>query len=116
MPAILQFVPSDPNYRFSTALGDATYIFDVRWNESDSAWYFDMLEVDETPIVTGAKIVLGTYFGRRSTHPFFISNILTAVDTGADNLDPGYDDLGTRVEIWHYTTDELMGAAFEAGL
>lgn len=115
MPNILPFIPSEPEYRFRTALGDTTYIFDVRWNERDSAWYFDMLEVDETPILLGCKIVLGTYFGRRSAHTFFSDNIIGAVDTGQDNLDPGFDDLGTRVEIWHYTASELVNAVLAQG-
>ncbi len=101
---VLPFVPSDPNYSFNTTLNGEQYFFDVRWNSRDEAWYFDMSDTQGTPIIKGIKIVLGTFLGRQSAHPFFDDNLFAAIDTTLDNLDPSFDDLGKRVLVQHYTT------------
>lgn len=108
---ILPFIPSDPHYFFETTLNDVPYTFDVRWNDRDRAWYFDMFDKDDFPIVRGVKIVLGTYLGRRSPHEFFATNALVPVDMSSLNQDPGFDDLGTRVLVIHYTSTELAASA-----
>lgn len=108
---VLPFIPSDPHYQFETTLNDIPYHFDVRWNERDKAWYFDMYDKDGVEIILGVKIVLGTYLGRRSTHEFFATNALVATDITLENRDPTFDDLGTRVFVIHYTSTELMAEA-----
>ena len=115
MSAILNFIPSDGNYRFSSelTLSDNTadvFTFDVRWNGrdyNDGAWYFDMYDSDGILLVAGVKIVLNVSLGRRAAHPFFNNNAIIAIDTSLDNLDPGFDDLGTRVQVWHFTKTDL---------
>lgn len=89
------------------------YTFDVRWNTRDygeGAWRFDMYDSAGILMVAGVKIVLNAYLGRRSAHPFFNDNLIVAIDTSITKLDPGFDDLGTRVQIWHYTTEDLTNA------
>lgn len=109
---VLPLIPSEPHYIFRTTLNDTQYSFDVRWNSRDQAWYFDMFDREGVSIVLGAKIVLGTYLGRRSTHDFFATNILVAVDESGQNRDAGFDDLGTRVNVYHLTSTELAGAIY----
>jgi hypothetical protein len=109
MPTILQFRPSISSYRFGAVLQDEEYIFDVRWNSRDSAWYFDVREIDETPIKLGIKVVLGTYFGRSSNHPLFHEGAMVArPPSTTDRREATFDDLGTRVQIWYYTRDEIV--------
>lgn len=117
MPTRLPFVPGVGAYKFTTTIESVTYTFNVHWNGRDSdpdngidgAWYFDLLEADGTPIVTGVKVVLGTYLGRTCAHEFFQNGVLVAIDNSGDKRDPGFDDLGARVELWHFTTDALLG-------
>ncbi len=115
MAAILNFIPSDGNYRFnsvlSTPAGNHQFTFDVRWNTRDEAWRFDMYDSDGILMVAGVKIVLNAYLGRRSSHPFFDTNVLAAIDTSITGLDPGFDELGTRVQIWHYTITDLAAVS-----
>jgi hypothetical protein len=106
--SIIPFIPGDGNYRFSTTLNDEQYTFDVRWNSRDEAWYFDMLDAEGVMIVAGVKIVLGTYLGRRSAHPFFSSNVIAAIDTTLAEQDPTFDDLGVRVLVQHYPINDLI--------
>lgn len=105
---IIPFEPSIGHYRFSTTISNTEYIFDVRWNSRDSAWYFDLLEFDETPIIMGVKIVLGTYLGRRCTHALFYNGVFVAIDTSNEGREAGFDDLGTRVTIRYYPAEDLI--------
>lgn len=109
MPEILPFVPGNANYRLATTLDGDPYILDVRWNGRDGAWYFDLLEEDETPIVHGLKIVLGGYIGRYVDHLLFKNGVFFAVDTSGQRLPPTLDDLGTRVQVYRFSVDAVWG-------
>ena len=109
MGTTLPLVPSIPNYRFSSVLDGTQYIFNVRWNVRDAAWYFDLMAEDETPIRSGIKIVLGTSLGASSTAAFFQNNILVALDLLNSSRDAGLDDLGTRVRVLWSSLDDLAG-------
>lgn len=113
-PQILPFVPSVPYYRFRTSIENVAYIFDVRWNVRDAAWYFDLLETDETPIALGVKIVLGMSLARRIKHPLFRNGTLVAIDTSGKLREPGLDDLGTRVQIRYYTVYDIIAVIHSA--
>lgn len=106
----LPFIPSVPSYRVSTTLSGVVYIFDVRWNTRDEAWYFDLLTEDETVIRHGIKIVLGTILaGRVSTR--LPRGAFIAADLSGFGRDAGLDDLGSRVNVYFYTLEEIR--AFE---
>ena len=109
MAEYLPFIPSDNNYRLVTSLGGIPYLIDVHWNDSDSSWYMDIYESDETPILVGIKVVLGVRLGKRSKHEFFTNHILQAVDTSGARKDAGYDDLGARVQVVHFNLDDFKG-------
>jgi hypothetical protein len=64
-------------------------------------------EIDETVVVLGLKLVLGTYIGRTCAHPLFSEGVFVAVDTTNQHAEAGLDDMGTRVEVWYYTADEI---------
>lgn len=104
---VLPFIPSVGRYRFSTVIEDTQYVFDVRWNTRDAAWYFDVREADLTIIASGLKIVLGTYIGRQSTHSLFSDGVFVAYDQSRQGLDAGLDDLGARVQVKYLTRLEL---------
>jgi hypothetical protein len=104
----LPVVPSIGNYRFATAIETVNYIFEVRWNTRDAAWYLNVLESDETPIIYGAKVVLGAYIGRRVDHPLFNDGVLVASDTSGAGLDAGFNDFGTRVLLQYVPILDLV--------
>lgn len=110
-------LPSVGSYRFATVIETVAYIFDVRWNTRDQAWYLDVLEVDETPIMRGMKILLGVYLGRRSSHPLFMNGVLVASDMSAQGKEAGFDDLGTRVLLQYIPVLDLIQriSDFQAG-
>lgn len=108
MSVFIPVIPSDPNNQFSVVLNDELYTFDIHWNRSDNAYYFDLLDSEGQYIVAGVKIVLGTLLGRRSAHPFFEQNVLVAIDSTPTNQDASFDDLGVRVFLKHMTVGEYL--------
>ena len=108
MPTTIPLLPSDASYRFATNIGNENYIFYVRWNSRDAAWYFDLLEQDGTVIVQSVKIVLGAPLARATVHRLFANGVFVARDTTASGIEPTFDDLGTRVQLWYFTRDEMV--------
>ena len=106
MPVALPLVPSVPSYRVSTALEDQQYIFDVRWNARDLAWYLDISTEADEIILRGLKIVLGTVLGARSTDTRLPPGLLIPADLTSSGRDATFDDLGTRVAVLYYTLEE----------
>lgn len=107
MPVILPLEPSKPFYRVGTILDGVVYVLDVRWNASDSAWYFDLMLEDLTHIASGVKIVLGVLLARRMTHEKRPPGLFYAADTTDQDRDAGLDDLGGRVVVYYYPSDEV---------
>lgn len=108
MALLLPFQPSIPFYTFSTTIENVEYLFNVRWNGRDGAWYFDVSEVDNTPIVSGVKVVLGCFLARATDHALFRDGVLVTVDTSDAGRDAGFDDLGTRVQVMRLSLDEVL--------
>jgi hypothetical protein len=108
MPQELPFKPSEPHYDFPTVIDGLPCKFEVRWNALDSAWYFDILNEDGSPVAHGIKVVLGVHLGRRVNHPITRNGVLVAIDLSGDARDAGFDDMGTRVRVWHFTKFEIV--------
>lgn len=104
----IPLLPKFANYRFGVTIENHPYLFEPRWNTRDFAWYLNILEVTEEPIVYGVKVVLGTYLGRRSNHKLFRQGVLVAVDTTGEGRDATYDDFGTRVILEYIPVLELI--------
>lgn len=108
MAVILPFRPSIGRYRFPTTIDGSQYIFRVRWNSREVAWYFDVLEFDETPIVTGVKVVLGTNFAKWCNHPLFLNGNLFARSSAQVHADPGFNDLGVTVNVYYFNRADIV--------
>jgi hypothetical protein len=108
MPTVIPLVPSDASYRLATNIENENYIFFVRWNSRDAAWYFDLLEQNGTMIARGVKIVLGAPLARSTVHRLFAAGVFVARDTTKSGKEPTLDDLGTRVQLWYLTTAEMV--------
>lgn len=106
---VLPFLPSVPFYTFTTTIEEKPYLFRVRWNGRDSAWYFDVETDDGQVIRQGVKVVLGTYLGRASAEEFFTQGVLWAFDTTSQAKDATFDDIGTRVQVRYYSALEVQG-------
>lgn len=107
MAEILPLQPGNPSYRFGTSLSGTQYLFDVRWNARDEAWYFDILAEDETVVRQGIKITLGALLGGREVSADFPPGIFQAHDQTGEGVEPGLADLGERVVVAYYAFTEF---------
>lgn len=118
MAIVIPFRPSIGRYRFVTVIDTVQYIFKVRWNSRDEAWYFDVLEFDETPIVLGVKVTLGSYLGGRVNHPLFTQGAMVARPHAAKHENPAFNNLGVTIDILYFSrgdlVTEILGAVSEA--
>lgn len=103
----LPFLVSDTNYTLAVPVDSQELFFDVRWNSRDSAWYLDIREDDDSVIALNVKLVLGAQIGRYTQHDFFNTHKILVVDTSGSDVDPGFDDLGTRVLVVIQNTTNL---------
>lgn len=109
MPIQIPLIPEEFNYRVSTVLDESEYIFDVRWNERDSGWYFDLYDAEGDIIRAGIKIMLGAFLGGRCADPRYPAGTFIASDLSNSGRDATYYDLGVRVVLFFYSASELSG-------
>lgn len=130
MATILPLRPSVGSYRFTLPIDDVQYQFRLKWNSVErgtggvpgpgakGVWYMDVLEFDGTPIIVGVKIVLGAYLGRWNNHPLFLNGVFVARSSAPVHEDPGFDDLGSTVQVLYFNrsdlASEMLGAFSEA--
>ncbi len=115
MPQIIPLIPSEPHYDFATVIDGIPCIFEVRWNSRDEAWYFDVFDSERKAIASGIKIVLGVHLGRRYSHPLFDNGVFVAYDLSGSRTDARFDDIGTRVQLRHYTEFEIAATLKQQG-
>lgn len=108
--------PSIGAYRVSATLMGTPYWFDVRWDATEAAWFFDIRELDETPIALGLKLVLGAFIGRHVPHVLFRRGVLAAYDSSGDQREAGFDDAGTRVVLKYIPGTDVLRRLSQAAV
>ena len=96
-----------PHYEFEIELDGVSVRLEFRWNDREAAWFFDVLELDASPILQGRKVVLGLPLLGRFADARLPTGDLIAIDTAGTNVEPGIDELGTRVRLCYATAAEL---------
>lgn len=107
MPLILPFVPSISPYRVGTVIDEFTVFFDVQFNDRAGRWYFSMSDQNDVVIVRGVKVMLGVYLAKAANHPLMRSGVLIARDLSGRGREAGFDDLGTRVQVYRFNQAEM---------
>lgn len=95
-------------FSISTVLDAEVFVFECKWNFRDESWYLSIFEEDNTPIVQGVRMVLGTYLGRKSTHKLFKSGVFVMVDTTGQSMEATQEDLGYRVKLIRFSVEEII--------
>ncbi len=108
MPVMLNIAPGVPHARMTTTLDGTPYILDLRWNARAATWLLDVLADDETPIVHGLALVLGTLAGRRVAD-LRMPGCFTVTDLSGQHRESTADDLGSRVVVHFWPYSELVG-------
>ena len=99
---------ADSRWQQRTALDGVDYLLTFYWTQRDGAWRLDVADQDGNPIATGRKLVcnwpiLRGVLGTRASwgiagvvDTFPPAGILAVIDTLGEDMDPGFNDLGTR--------------------
>lgn len=103
----LPFQGGSADDAFATTLNSVTYVFVVHWNYRENAWYFDLQDSDQNPIISNVKIVLGCFLGRTGSVSPLADGIFVAVDTTQQGKEATFDDLGKRVQVRYIPAEDV---------
>jgi hypothetical protein len=65
------------------------------------------VDVDETPIRRGIKIVLGAWLGNDCVDVDFPYGAFMAIDSTGEGREATLDDLGSRVDVLYFSRSEI---------
>ncbi len=95
---------TESNWIQRTQLDGVDFIFRLLWSQRDGHWGLDIADQDSVPIASGLKLVTGQSLLGTCVDPRKPAGDLIVADTLArDDLDPGFDDLGTRFLLLYVT-------------
>ena len=97
-----------PFYEQRTSLEDKDYLFTFYWNPRRNVWTFDLQTLAGTPIIAGQTIRCDTDLLRRSTSAEKPPGLLTAISYTTNKTSPGFVDLGGRVQLAYFTSDDAV--------
>lgn len=97
-------------FELQAVLDDVTYTIEFRWNVRLEAWFMSVLDAEgQVPYIVGQRCVVDygipQHLTQRTPPGLFLF-----IDTGAatgEGVDPGFDDLGSRVQLLYVPEDEL---------
>lgn len=109
---MMPFTNGEKVYRFRVDLEGEFFRFNVKFNQREGFWYFDMLDDEGTRIISGKKIVIGFPLLRWLASRNRPLGEMFAYDTRSGGNEAGTDDLGTLIEVAYFeqaTYAELAG-------
>jgi len=110
----VQTIPTfdDPFYDMTVALEGQSYVFDFRFNQRESCWYFSIALPDGTELLSGVKVVCSREFLHRAADVRLPRGLLIAIPNGDDASPPGPSELGVdrRVTLTYFETGEDVSA------
>lgn len=98
------------NYSQRTVLDGREYLLLFRWNQREGRWYLTISDQDGAPIVSGVKIVVNfPLITNRIVDARRPPGEIFATDTTGADIDPGLDDLGSRVVLIYIDAADIPG-------
>lgn len=108
---LVPLVAEGPFFGFSVELEGITYRLSFRWNDRPEQWVIDVLDGEGNALVQGVRGVIDVpllqRFGPRDDLP---PGWLMLLDSSGRGLDAALDDLGSRVELYYLTSDQVLEA------
>lgn len=116
MSVTVPCIPSgQPSWSQLTALDGVTYTLAFRWNQRDGRWLLDLADGEGSPIRSGMMLGTNTVPLRGCVDARRPAGELVIVDTtGANDVDPGFDDLGARFVLLYFSATEVAAARASA--
>lgn len=89
-------------------LDGRAYLLRGGWNQRESKWYLTVLDPETNETIHGPrKLVADWDLLRTCVDARRPPGMLIALDVSGAGVDPGFDDLGTRVILTYTPADEL---------
>lgn len=96
------------SYSFTIDLDGKTYGFSFHFNGRMQIWLFSISTENGLPLVESVPVLVNTdVLGRYTSEDLPPGHILFVDKSGA-NLDPGLDDLGSRVIMFYIDVAEVI--------
>jgi len=100
-------IPTDASgarsFRQRTSLDGHEYVLTFDWNERSSAWFFSLADTDETPLLSGKKITVGTDLLGALLGPARPPGQIICLEVSGLPVDPGLTSLGDTHELLYVT-------------
>jgi len=107
MPLIVPVFPGEPLYKERVRLDDRDYILRFDWSQREQRYYLSIFDLDETPLLLGAKVVANwDLLSRNGFDPRLPPGPLIPMDLESGGVPPSRTDFGTRVRLFYYTSGE----------
>ncbi|MCC6811354.1 MAG: hypothetical protein IT381_28250 [Deltaproteobacteria bacterium] len=87
-----------------------------RYNERVDSWFLSLYDAEGNAIHTGRRVTVGNLMFPWLVSADRPSGQLIAIDSEDEDVDPGRDELGTRVVVYYFDAEEVEDAvaAFDA--
>ena len=101
-------VPEVSNATLNLQLGGLEYTFIYSYNERDARWRFD-LYLQDTPVITGVKIVESQFFFSKYILSGFDHGDIACIRTGSSKDAASRDNvgIGKNYELVYFTNEEI---------
>lgn len=93
-----------------TALEGRDYDLTFRWNQREDRWYLDISSNGQA-LLKGLKLIADWPLFRAQTSELLPPGELIAFDQTGKGRDPGLRDLGSRVELFYFDSEEMARLA-----
>ena len=105
-------VPCTPNgsahWTQRTALGGVDYLLTFVWSQREGHWLLTLSDADGSAIASGLCLVTAAYLLTRVVDSRRPPGELLVVDTsGANDVDPAFEDLGDRFALLYLDASEV---------
>lgn len=97
-----------PRFTQSVDLDGVSFLLSFEWNDRDSTWSLNVANSEAVPLVSGVGLrvglpLLNQYRGVAGLP----AGALEVIDTSGADLDPGFADLGDRVQLAYTPIAEI---------
>lgn len=110
MVIVIPTLTDTPRYTFEIELDKVDFHFDFEWNDRASHWYFSISDRDHVLLLASRRIVVGFPLINRFRDPRLPAGMLDAIDTSGTDTDPGFADLGDRVQLLYTEAADIPNA------
>ncbi len=97
-----------PDYDLQVELDGQTYGIEMHWNFRSLQWAMSLFDAEGVAVALNIGVVVDFPLARRVQRSEMPPGVFIAVDTTGQNTDPGFSDLGTRVQLLYMSPGEFV--------